>query len=182
MVVIECLEAGDLKINASLKQLEIANGQLIVPYDKIAPPAWGYVYEKHVGQILESEGFSVTYNGFNGYTDGGVDLIAERGNSVTFIQCKFSEKKKLGKSHIDRILFNASKRLLQAYQNSGKQLAFALIVHSKENNFTRRAPKGFKLAFTQPEKVEFPWLMYFLEHNRTQNKVKVGFREIPMVI
>lgn len=178
--MIKCLKAGDLKINSTQKQLEIAEGQLIYPYDKIKDWEWGYVYEKYVGQVLESEGFKVTYNGFSGFVDGGIDLIAEKGNSVTYVQCKYSQTKKLCKSHIDQILYKASKKLLQSYEGSEKQLAFSLIVHSKENNFTRRAPKSFKLNFSQTDKLEFPWLMYFLEHNHIQNKIKVGFREIPM--
>lgn len=181
MVIIECLKASVLKINADDKRLEIAEGQLLIPYEKIAPSHWGYVYEKYVGQILEKEGFKITYNGFAGYTDQGVDLIAEKGNSVTFIQCKFSEKKKLSKSHIDKILFKASKKLLKTYQDQDKKLAFALIVHSKEKNFRRSAPKGLINTFTGSDKVEFPWLEYFLSYNHTQSKIKVGFREIPMI-
>lgn len=174
--MIKCLKAGDLKINSTQKQLEIAEGQLIYPYDKIKGWEWGYVYEKHVGQVLESEGFKVTYNGLNGFVDGGVDLIAEKGNSVTYVQCKYSQTKKLCKSHIDQILFKASQKLLKAYEGSEKQLAFALIVHSQENNFRRIPLKE------DPLKREYPWLEYLKSFNAGQNKVKVGFREIPMHI
>ena len=182
MVIIECLKAGNLKINPELKQLEIADGQLIIPYDKISSSDWGYVYEKYVGQILEKEGFKVAYNGFRGYSDRGIDLIAEKGESITFIQCKYSETKKLGKSHINQILYKASKRLLQEYQNRNKKLAFALFVHSKEENFSRKASKGFVNPYSGSKNTDYPWLQYFLSHNKTQNKVKVGFREIPMQI
>ena len=136
-------KAGPLKINPKQEQLEIADGQLVIPYEKISSSDWGYVYEKYVGQILEKEGFSVTYNGFRGFSDGGIDLTSEKGESITFIQCKYSETKKLGKSHIDQILYKASKKLLQEYQDGNKKLAFALFVHSKEDNFRRKAPKGF---------------------------------------
>lgn len=180
MRITEYLKAGDLKINAIEKRLEIAKGQLLIPYEKITPSSWGYVYEKHVGQILENEGFKITYNGFAGYTDQGIDLIAEKGNSITYIQCKFSGTKKLSKSHIDKILFKASKKLLKAYQEQDKKLAFALIVHSKEKNFRRTAPKGLINTFTGLDKTGYPWLEYFLSHNYTQSQIKVGFREIPM--
>lgn len=176
MAIIECLKAGDLKINSDLKQLEIAEGQLIYPFDKIEGSEWGYVYEKYVGQVLESEGFKVTYNGFNGFVDGGVDLIAEKGNSVTFIQCKYSQKKKLGRSQIEHILFKASKKLFKAYTDRSKQLAFALVVHSKESNFRRRPLKD------DPNKREFPWLHHFQSQDRKYNGLRVGFREIAMPV
>lgn len=180
MVIIECLKAGNLKINPAEQKLEIADGQLIVPYEKIDSSVWGYVYEKYVGQKLEGEGFKVTYNGFNGFTDQGIDLIAEKGNRITFIQCKYSETKKLSKSHIDKILYKASRKLLQEYKEGKKKLAFALIVHSKKDNFSRKAPKGFVNPYTSSTNTDYPWLQYFLSHNHTQSKVKVGFREIPM--
>ncbi|WP_242921955.1 restriction endonuclease [Pontibacter liquoris] len=174
MLIIECLKAGDLKINPTLKQLEIAEGQLIYPFDKIKPNEWGYIYEKFVGQTLESEGFKITYNGFNGYTDGGIDLIAEKGNTVTFIQCKYSQTKKLSKSHINNILFKASRKLFEAYKDKEKQLAFALIVHCTKNNF-RRAPLK-----EDPNKREYPWLNYFKSQNGKYENLRVGFREIAM--
>lgn len=180
MVIIKCLKAGNLKINPVEQQLEIADGQLIIPYEKLDSSDWGYVYEKYVGQILESKGFKVTYNGFNGFTDQGIDLIAEKGNSITFIQCKYSETKKLSKSHIDKILFKASNRLQKEYEAGRKKLAFALFVHSKEQNFTRKAPKGFVNPYSSSTNTDYPSLQYFLSHNHTQSKVKVGFREIPM--
>lgn len=182
MVIIECLKAGHLKINPKQEQLQIADGQLVIPYDKISASDWGYVYEKYVGQILEKEGFKVSYNGFRGFSDGGIDLIAEKEESITFIQCKYSETKKLGKSQIDHILYKASKRLLLEYHDGNKKLAFALFVHSKEENFRRKAPKGFVNPYTSSVNTDYPWLQYFLSHNHTQNLVKVGFREVPMMI
>lgn len=180
-VIIECLKAGNLKINPKQKQIEIADGQLIFPYDKIPSTAWGYVYEKYVGQILESENFKISYNSFGGGADYGIDLIAEKGRSITFIQCKYSKTKKLSKSHIDHILYKASNKLQKAcLQYEGKRIAFALIVHSKKRNFRRKAPKGFINPYSSSNNTDYPWLQYFLSHNHTQNKVKVGFREIPM--
>ena len=174
MFMIDCLKAGDLKVNYVLKQLEIADGQIIYPFDKIKNSEWGYVYEKFVGQILESEGFKVTYNGFNGFTDDGIDLIAEKGNAITFIQCKYSQTKKLSKSHINEILFKASKKLSEAYREKDKQLAFALVVHCTESNFRRTPLKE------DPNKQEYPWLHYFKSQDRRYPDLRVGFREIPM--
>ncbi|MBF9253000.1 restriction endonuclease [Pontibacter sp. 172403-2] len=174
MLMIECLKQGNIKINSELKQLEIADGQLIYPFDKIKGNEWGFVYEKFVGQILEGEGFKVIYNGFNGYTDGGIDLITEKGNTITFIQCKYSQTKKLSKSHINNILFKASRKLFQAYKNKEKQLAFALIVHCTKSNF-RRAPLK-----EDPKKREYPWLDYFKSQDGKYKGLRVGLREIAM--
>lgn len=172
----ECLLAGHLTIDVVQRQLVI-DGQLRIAYEKVCPDDWGYVYEKYVGQELEVKGFKVTYHGLlNTMKDGGVDLITEKGNWVTFIQCKYSAKKKLSKSHIENIHYKASKKLLEAHKTDERRLAFALIVHSKADNF-RRAPLA-----GDPNKTEYPWLAHFLRHNATQSNVKFGFKEVPMQI
>lgn len=173
----ECLLAGHLTIDTLQRQLVI-DGQLKIAYEKVCSDDWGYIYEKFVGQELEKQGFKVTYHGLlNTMRDGGVDLIAEKGDWMTYIQCKYSaKKKKLSKSHIEKIHFKASKKLLEAHNAGGKRLAFALMVHSKADSF-RRAPLA-----DDPNKIMYPWLAYFLRYNQEQNKVKFGFKEVPMQV
>lgn len=53
--------------------------------------AWevGVDYERYVGYIYESSGFTVDYEGaLKGVEDRGVDIIAKQGSEVLVIQCK----------------------------------------------------------------------------------------------
>jgi hypothetical protein len=54
----------------------------------------GANFEKEVGKVYEIEGYSVDYRGLKlGHLDGGIDLIAKKGNQTILVQCKFWFKK-----------------------------------------------------------------------------------------
>ena len=73
------LKLGRIKINPIDRYIEIGEKDLIIPYDKISSSDWGQVYEKYVGQILEDEGYEVSYSGLDlGFFDRGIDLIAAK--------------------------------------------------------------------------------------------------------
>lgn len=174
MGIVKFLRAGHLNIDPVLRQLRIGNSLHILPYDKIDPDDWGYVYEKFVGQSLEGDGYKVHYNGFSGFRDRGIDLIAEIEKKTFYLQCKFLQKT-LGKSQINHILFNASKLLFEEYERGKRNMVFALVVQSKNKNFSKKTT-GSVLR----KKVSSPWLDYFLSHNHTQSKVKLEVWELPM--
>ena len=47
-------------------------------------------YERRVGKHYENIGYKVDYRGLNmGVKDGGIDLIATKGEELVLIQCKF---------------------------------------------------------------------------------------------
>jgi Holliday junction resolvase-like predicted endonuclease len=180
MGIAKILKSGRITLNDKENIIEVENCLTTLPYKLISPSDWGQVYEKYVGQILENEGYTVRYHGFElGFLDKGIDLIAENEECINFIQCKFS-KSKIGKSKIDWILYKASSKLHEQYKLSGKQLKFTLIVNSIDTNFSKRIPKKFRLTFTELSKIKYPWLQYFLDHNYIQNKIKLECREIPM--
>lgn len=181
MGIIKYLKKGKININIIEQQIEVANKSIILPYDMLKPEEWGAVYEKYVGQILESEGFEVKYNGLEkGIKDRGVDLIATKDNEAFFIQCKFL-KGIITKSRIDWILNKASSLLNEEFEKQEKKLTFILVVDNIDTNFSKRKPKNFRLTFSDIEKVKYPLLQYFLDHNYIQNKVKLECREIEMV-
>ncbi len=181
MGIAKYLKAGEMQINAIERQIEIADRALVLPYEILKPQDWGSVYEKYVGQILESEGFDVKYNGLEkGFLDRGIDLIASKDNQLFFIQCKFLSGT-ISKSKIDWILYKASNILYEQFKEHNKKLVFILIVNKKEANFSKRKPKNFRLNFSDVEKVEYPLLQYFLDHNYVQDKVKLECREIEMI-
>jgi len=176
------LKLGRVIINPIDQNIEIEGKDFIIPYDKISSSDWGQVYEKYVGQIFEDEGYEVSYNGLNyGFLDRGIDLIATKESSIAFIQCKFT-KNIITKARIEWILYKASNKLYESYKELNKKISFILVVNSKEDNFSTKKHKGFKLTFTPMTKVEFPMLQYFLDHNYIQDKVRLEFKEIRMVI
>lgn len=53
----------------------------------------GDEFEKRVGKYYEYLGYIVEYRGLElGFEDGGIDLIARKGNEVLLIQCKYWKK------------------------------------------------------------------------------------------
>ena len=180
MQIAQTLKLGKIIVNDIDSVIEIENCSTLLPYNEISPSHWGLIYEKYVGQILENEGYTVKYHGLElGLLDRGIDLIAENEECINFIQCKFL-KGKIGKSKIDWILYKASSKIHEQYKSSRKELKFSLIVNNIDMNFSKRIPKNFRLTFTQPSKIKYPWLQYFLDHNYVQNKVKLECREIRM--
>ncbi|MGY6521380.1 MAG: restriction endonuclease [Mongoliitalea sp.] len=175
------LKAGKININWIEERIEIANEQLILPFDKLKESYWGLVYEKYVGQILEQEGYIVHYPGLEkGFLDGGIDLIATKENQLYFIQCKYT-KAKITKSRIDWILYKSSKALLEKYKEQNKKLFFMLVVNSKDENFSKKKMKNYELKSTDSSKIIYPTLQYFLDYNNVQNKITLVFREIAMI-
>lgn len=181
MGIAKYLKAGKIYINATEKQVEIADKQVILSYDKLKDSDWGYIYEKYVGQILEEEGYKVNYHGLEkGWLDRGIDLIALKDNHMYFVQCKYTLGK-ISKNKIDWILYKSSSLLLQKYKSQNNKMFFLLVVNNKDECFSRRKLKNFRLNFIETSKEEYPVLQYFLNHNYIQDKVKLVFREIEMI-
>src|SRR6187402_553258 len=104
------VQTGTMIINKEGRQIEIKETGKIWHYDNINPIEWGTVYEKYVGQIIQSHGYVVKYNMSLGFLDGGIDIVAENNNHKLFIQCKSFEKQ-LGKQKIEWILYKAGKTI-----------------------------------------------------------------------
>lgn len=180
MGIANYLRSGRIIINTSKKQIEISNSGIVLPYSRISDSEWGLVYEKYVGQVLEAEGYDVEYNGLEkGFLDRGIDLIARRDDKLNFVQCKFVHRT-ISKNRIEWILYKASGLLYNTYRKENKKIYFTLIVSNKDQCFSKRVPKNFRLNFTEASKIEYPMLQYFLDHNYIQDKIKLEFREIRM--
>ena len=180
MGVSKFLKSGMLRINSADKVLELEGIAQTITYDELKSSDWGYVYEKHVGQILESEGYEVSYNGLNlGFLDKGIDLIARKDSTISFIQCKYY-KGRISRKGIEWILFKASNELFKKWNQEKKRLIFILVVNCIDDNFSKIIPRGFNISILQSSNVKYPLLQYFLYHNNTQDKVKLEIREITM--
>lgn len=171
------LKAGKMTFNPIDKCIEVVNIGFKIKYCDVINQDWGQIYEKYVGQIFEEKGYKVFYKGLEeGILDHGIDLIAENDIDIIYIQCKYL-KKHLTKSHIEWILYKASQELLKAYENNTKTVIFMLIVNNIDENFSKRIPKGFSNTISNNK---YPLLEYFLNHNNTQNKVRLECVEINM--
>jgi len=180
MGVSEFLKSGMLRINSVDKVLELEGIAQTIAFDELKSSDWGYVYEKYVGQILESEGYKVTYNGLNlGFYDKGIDLIAKKDSTITFIQCKY-HKERISKTEIEWILYKASNELFKKWNQENKRLNFMLVVNCLDDNFSKIIPRGLNISILQSSNVKYPLLQYFLYHNNIQDKVKLEIREINM--
>jgi len=180
MGIAKYLKKGRIRVNPADKCIELVDCDHTLQYSQLNCSDWGYVYEKYVGQILEDEGWIVHYNGLElGFLDKGIDLITTKGDTINFIQCKFS-KKLIAKNQLEWILYKASGKLYDAHKNKSNKLNFTLIVNDVNYSFSKRLPKSFKLNFTEMPQVQYPILQYFLDHNYIQDKVKLEFREIRM--
>lgn len=171
------LRSGVICINPQDEMIYIhdANGNVIdtLSYLTLDVTDWGYVYERHVAQVLASRGYEVSMNGLEkGFLDGGIDLIARHPEDGTvYIQCKFMTKGKLGKQRIEWILYNASRYLESVYK--GRLLHFWLVIPSYQ--------QAFVMKVSQQGRVTFPVASYFLSKNKMQSQVRVHIVEIEMM-
>lgn len=169
------LSAGRMFIDVKMQLINIFSDddKLIdtILYSNLKKTDWGYIYEKHVGQILSNDGYMVEYNGLlNGFIDGGVDIIAKKNNKDYLMQCKFFQKSTLGKQKIEWILYKASS--LIASHTINKKTIFCLVIPSIEQSFGKKIKKG---------KISYPIADYFLSINTRQSVVKFEILEIDMI-
>lgn len=89
-----------------------------------SPFQLGRDYERFVGYLYESEGYSVTYFGIeNGKEDLGRDLICRKGSHTEVVQCKYWSKHKLiHEKHVNQLFGTTVKFYLDtANQQSSQQ-------------------------------------------------------------
>jgi len=65
----------------------------------------GRDYERYIGYLYESDGYSVYYQGIlEGYEDMGRDLIAKKGEKTVVVQCKkWSQHKTIHEKHVNQL-------------------------------------------------------------------------------
>lgn len=181
MGIANFLKSGKIRLNVLDEKIEIIESQDFIFYDSLSASDWGYVYEKHVGQVLEEEGWEVDYRGLKeGFLDGGIDLMAYKGGVVNSIQCKYLTSV-ITKSTIEWLLYKASRLLDVTSLKYPKKTLFTLVVSDVERSFSKNKRQNFNLRFSDTSKVDYPLLQYFLDHNQVQDKVKLNFREIKMI-
>lgn len=129
---------------------------------------------------MEDEGYKVEYSGLQlGFFDSGIDLIAIKESEALFVQCKY-KKGRISKSAIEWILYKASAKLLRSSSFLRNKITFVLVVNNKDSAFGRKVTEKSKRNLFSRTSLSYPLLEYFLNHNNTQSRVSVAFREISM--
>lgn len=141
-----------------------------VKYSELSDSDWGYVYERHVAQIFNEQGYTTHSRSHLGYRDNGMDIIVENSEITAHIQCKYLTKGKLSMNKVEWILYKASRYLEGIYD--GKKLNFWLVVTSIPEAFSSKKSKNGSKSYPAAE--------YFLSKNQLQNKVRLEIHEIPM--
>jgi Holliday junction resolvase-like predicted endonuclease len=83
------------RLYVTVAELEKKLPKVLTQEDKDGMKKAGDEFERYVGQCYENEGYKVEYRGLKlGLEDGGIDLIARKGNETLLIQCKYWKKEK----------------------------------------------------------------------------------------
>lgn len=84
----------------------------------------GEKFEKAVGKDYEENGYKVDYRGLKlGIKDGGIDLIATKGNTILLIQCKnWKEENSITHRHIKEFYGNCHFYIDKELQNTDKKI------------------------------------------------------------
>lgn len=93
------------KKRKSKQFLEIANKQK------------GDNYEFQIGKSYKRKGYKIHYNGINkGVADGGIDIVAHKGDETILIQCKNWEHSQVKQEHL-RIFLGDCTAYIERNQN-----------------------------------------------------------------
>ena len=88
--------------------------------------AIGRDYEMYVGYLYEQQGYSVEYKGIiDGFDDLGRDIIAQKGNEVCIIQCKYwAQYKEIRENHIFQLFGTTMEYWIKNFKNYQRPKSF----------------------------------------------------------
>jgi Holliday junction resolvase-like predicted endonuclease len=121
---------------------------------RMAPKEIGLAYEEMVAYRFTKKGYAVKYVGFSeGVSDGGIDLIARKGNRVWIIQCKCLSSSKVVRENVVTQLYGA----LEAFkQKVGKDNnVYDGILYTSTKVDEKAAETAKRLGIAVREEVKF---------------------------
>lgn len=164
------LTSGELFVDWGTNTFQvISHNELIYvqSLDSLDAHGWGSLYEKHVGQFYQKQGYNVIFHGLTrGLYDGGIDLIMNKGDDVIYVQCKYKAHSKISKNLVEQILYSAGNFINRTHKTGQ---AFLWLVVPDENK-----------CFATNTKSKLSSRAYFERHNKIQNKVRLQVVEIKM--
>lgn len=166
----EILTSGEVSIDWDRNTFQVFRHDepiYIQSLDVLDAHGWGSLYEKYVGQFYKKQGWNVIFHGLaNGFRDGGVDLVMNKGNDVVYAQCKYKLQSKISRNSIEKILYSAGDFIHRRHK-SGQ--AFLWLIVPDENK-----------CFSINGKTKLSSRAYFEYHNKMQNKVILKVVEVKM--
>jgi len=80
----------------------------------------------YVGYLYEQQGYSVEYKGIiDGFDDLGRDIIAQKGNEVCIIQCKYwAQYKEIREPHIFQLFGTTMEYWIKNFKNYQRPKSF----------------------------------------------------------
>ncbi|OGR63945.1 MAG: hypothetical protein A2X30_07345 [Elusimicrobia bacterium GWB2_63_16] len=113
----------------------------------------GKLYERYVGYLYESDGYSVEYEGIiKGYEDLGRDLICQKGNDLVVIQCKnWAQFKTIHEKHIFQFFGTVFQ---YRDQNPGKKVRAIFYTTTKLSDLARRFSQELGIELKENFKFE----------------------------
>jgi hypothetical protein len=115
----------------------------------------GREYERFVGFIYESKGYTVSYFGaIQGLSDLGRDLIIEKGKEVIIVQCKYwSKDKTIHEKHIFQLYGTIFSYRLE---NPDKKVSGSFVTSTKLSDTAKKYAKNLEIEL----KEEYPMESY----------------------
>lgn len=92
----------------------------------------GIAYERYIGYIYETQGYSVIFNGaLKGKEDFGRDVIAENDKEILIIQCKYWKKEKIiHENHIFQLYGTTILKKIELKQENKKKKVVGVFITS----------------------------------------------------
>lgn len=118
-----------------------------------SPKELGRMYERYVGYLYESKGYSVEYSGINrGLEDLGRDLVCRKGKTIEVVQCKYwSQYKNIFEN---RIFQHFGTTFEYKIQNKGLRVIPVFYTTTKLSDTARKFTKTMKMKLVENHKFD----------------------------
>ena len=149
-----------------------------------SPKELGRMYERYVGYLYESKGYSVEYSGINkGLEDLGRDLVCRKGKTIEVVQCKYwSQYKNVFEN---RIFQHFGTTFEYKMQNKGLRVIPVFYTTTKLSDTARKFAEVMKMKLVENHKFDksYPCIkcnigrdgskIYHLPFDQQYNKVNI---------
>lgn len=118
-----------------------------------SPKELGRMYERYVGYLYESKGYSVEYSGINkGLEDLGRDLVCRKGKTIEVVQCKYwSQYKNVFEN---RIFQHFGTTFEYKMQNKGLRVIPVFYTTTKLSDTARKFAEVMKMKLVENHKFD----------------------------
>lgn len=118
-----------------------------------SPKELGRMYERYVGYLYESKGYTVSYTGIkDGLSDLGRDLVCTKGKTVEVVQCKYWSQYK--SVYENRIFQHFGTVFEYKMQHKGARVIPVFYTTTKLSDTARRFAEAMKMRLVEMHKFD----------------------------